>query len=59
MTDVIHHDHAETWDRTDQESLLELRKLGLTISAIALRMGRTVNAVRSKLYRLRRKGIRP
>ena len=55
----IHHDHAESWDRTDQEALLELRKLGYTLAAIASRLGRTVDAVRSKLYRLRCQGIRP
>ena len=48
------HDYGEAWDRSDVKALRELRRLGLTIAAIALRLGRTPAAVRSKLYRLRK-----
>jgi hypothetical protein len=48
------HDHAEPWDRTDVVALETLRSDGLTMRECALRLGRTLAAVRSKLYRLRR-----
>ena len=50
------HDHTEQWDRSDVNALRQLRFAGLTIVAIALRLGRTPAAVRSKLYRLRKAG---
>jgi hypothetical protein len=54
MAHDLEHDHAERWDRSDVKALRELRWIGLTIAAIALRLGRTPAAVRSKLYRLRK-----
>ena len=45
------HDHTEPWDDSDLAELLHLRGT-MTLRQIADRMGRTYNAVRSKLYRL-------
>lgn len=55
MTDhVTTHDFAEPWDASDIDALRALRHEGLTVRACAERLGRTANAVRSKLYRLGR-----
>ncbi len=54
MTKVRVHDHRETWDKSDAAALQALLADGLAHAEIALRLGRTVSAVRSKLYRLRR-----
>lgn len=48
------HDHLEPWDLSDVTALLALRSDGLTMRECAERLGRTLAAVRSKLYRLRR-----
>ena len=51
---VIVHDHRDPWDAADIRALLVWVDRGLTYREIADRMGRTVGAVRSKLYRLRK-----
>ena len=56
MADVTVHDNRDRWDKGDVKALRELRWLGYTIAAIALRLGRTPAAVRSKLYRLGKAG---
>lgn len=56
MTDhstVLTHDSGDTWDSDDIRALRALRLRGHTIAQCADRLGRTVAAVRSKLYRLR------
>lgn len=47
------HDDSDRWDAADIRWLRSLTRKGMTQQAIAVVMGRTVNAVRSKLYRLR------
>jgi len=59
MADVTVHDFNERYDRTDREAILELRKRGETIPAIARVMGRTTGGIRSFLYRMRKLGIHP
>ena len=51
------HDNGDLWDAADIHALLDMHGKNLTYAACAERLGRTVGAVRSKLYRLRRKGI--
>ncbi len=51
---VLDHDAGERWDAADVRALLALRAQGCTLAECAARLGRTVAAVRSKLYRLRR-----
>lgn len=47
------HDHGELWDRSDIRALKKMANLGFTYERMAQRLGRTVAAVRSKLYRLK------
>lgn len=54
MTHVRVHDFGEDWDASDVDALRALRRDGCTIAECAQRLGRTDNAVRSKLYRLSR-----
>ena len=53
MRDATTHDHDERWDSADIAALYELLERGLTHAECADRLGRTVGAIRSKLYRLR------
>lgn len=50
---VLTHDHRDPWDQDDVRALRALRLRGNTIAECADQLGRTVAAVRSKLYRLR------
>lgn len=54
MHDQVPHDHTERWDDTDIRALQQLRGDGITLTVCAERLGRTKNAVRSKLHRLRK-----
>lgn len=54
MSDPRIHDAGELWDASDGRALWALLAEGLTHTQIAQRLGRTVVAVRSKLYRLRK-----
>ena len=51
--DITTHDHGDRWDPADVAALYGLLDRGLTHAECADRLGRTVAAVRSKLYRLR------
>lgn len=52
----IQHDAGEVWDDSDIVALKEYLAQGLDYETIAEHMGRTHNAVGSKVYRLRKKG---
>jgi DNA-directed RNA polymerase specialized sigma24 family protein len=54
--DKIHHDHTERWDESDIEALIRFRHLGLTYRECSQRLGRTVPAIRSAIYRFRNSG---
>jgi len=56
MTSVV-HDNGDLWDAADIRALLDMHGKNWTYAVCAERLGRTVGAVRSKLYRLRCKGI--
>lgn len=57
MTETdVQHDHNEAWDDSDIRALRHFFRQGMTQQQIAVRMGRTVCAVNSKVYRLRRAG---
>lgn len=52
------HDHGDRWDDADVDELYYLRDVeGLSVKAIAPRVGRTERAVASKLYRLQFAGF--
>lgn len=48
------HDSGDGWDDGDIRALRALRLRGNTIAQCADQLGRTIAAVRSKLYRLSR-----
>lgn len=50
-------DHGDDWNAGDLDALRSLRAQGVTIPAIAQRLGRTPSGVTSKLYRLRSQGV--
>jgi predicted transcriptional regulator len=53
------HDYGDKWDKADVESLIHLYdESKLTVLAIAGMLGRSESAVRSKLYRLRKQGVK-
>lgn len=58
VDDLQPHDHKDKWDRADTSTLKALVIQGYSRRQIADRMGRTMKAVDSKIYRLRKVGWR-
>lgn len=53
------HDYGEKWDESDVNTLLHLyNDTPQTVLAIAGQLGRSESAIRSKLYRLKKQGVR-
>lgn len=46
------HDNGDPWDVADVEKLLDMYNRKYPAAYIASQLGRTISAVRSKLYRL-------
>lgn len=51
------HDHNEPWDNSDIRVLKQCRRAGMTSEEIGDKLGRSGVAVKSKIARLRAKGV--